>query len=75
MTNPTPTNPPEIGMLIAPKHKETSFCTVLDVERHPDPGKSNHFKIQYLRLSDHQKIDTVFYPSTEVFWKYYMVCE
>lgn len=60
---------PIIGMLIVPKHKQQSFSTVLEVTLNSED--SSKFKVLYLRISDNKKIQSVWYPNSEVFWQYY----
>lgn len=63
-----PVKLPSAGMLIAPKHKLTSFCTILEVDFH-DGGEC--LSVFYLRIADNIKIRTARYPTVETFWKYY----
>jgi len=66
-------NIPVVGMLIVPRHKQ-SFCTILEVVLKTQSDteiKGPQFYVLYLRISDSKKIRTIWYPNSEVFWKYY----
>lgn len=58
---------PVVGMLIVPKHKPGSFCTILEVEK----LDTEYFTVKYLRHKDSLKIDSVPFRDAETFWTYY----